>query len=176
MNLHQQPKKELIINEILVMREHQNPNIVNFLDSYLVGDELWVGSSCYFVKNDKREAGTCKDTCYCRKKYLIYILYKNSFLQYDWDHHHPISPHSLPPLSPPLSPLPLYPLPVSRPPPPLIPIAPVHPPSVVLPFSYVAKRWSGMANCVLPWWDCTVWSGSTLFAQTYLLENLGSLR
>lgn len=42
MNLHQQPKKELIINEILVMREHQNPNIVNFLDSYLVGDELWV--------------------------------------------------------------------------------------------------------------------------------------
>ena len=42
MNLHQQPKKELIINEILVMREHQNPNIVNFLDSYLVGEELWV--------------------------------------------------------------------------------------------------------------------------------------
>ncbi|KAL4220382.1 Serine/threonine-protein kinase PAK 3 [Mactra antiquata] len=42
MNLSQQPKKELIINEILVMREHQNPNIVNFLDSYLVGEELWV--------------------------------------------------------------------------------------------------------------------------------------
>lgn len=44
MNLSQQPKKELIINEILVMREHQNPNIVNFLDSYLVGEELWVRS------------------------------------------------------------------------------------------------------------------------------------
>ncbi|XP_041353526.1 serine/threonine-protein kinase PAK 3-like [Gigantopelta aegis] len=42
MNLSQQPKKELIINEILVMREHQNPNIVNYLDSYLVGEELWV--------------------------------------------------------------------------------------------------------------------------------------
>ena len=45
MNLSQQPKKELIINEILVMRENQNPNIVNYLDSYLVGEELWV--RCY---------------------------------------------------------------------------------------------------------------------------------
>ncbi|XP_069748962.1 serine/threonine-protein kinase PAK 3 isoform X2 [Narcine bancroftii] len=42
MNLQQQPKKELIINEILVMRENKNANIVNYLDSYLVGDELWV--------------------------------------------------------------------------------------------------------------------------------------
>ncbi|KRX90112.1 Serine/threonine-protein kinase pak-1, partial [Trichinella pseudospiralis] len=42
MNLAQQPKKELIINEILVMRENKHPNIVNYLDSYLVGEELWV--------------------------------------------------------------------------------------------------------------------------------------
>ncbi|CAK9293595.1 unnamed protein product [Gordionus sp. m RMFG-2023] len=43
MNLSQQPKKELIINEILVMRQNKHPNIVNYLDSYLVGgDELWV--------------------------------------------------------------------------------------------------------------------------------------
>ena len=42
MNLAQQPKKELIINEILVMRENKHPNIVNYLDSYLVTDELWV--------------------------------------------------------------------------------------------------------------------------------------
>ena len=34
--------QELIINEILVMREHKNPNIVNYLDSYLIGEELWV--------------------------------------------------------------------------------------------------------------------------------------
>ena len=44
MNLSQQPKKELIINEILVMRENKHPNVVNYLDSYLVGDELWVKS------------------------------------------------------------------------------------------------------------------------------------
>jgi serine/threonine protein kinase len=42
MNLSQQPKKELIINEILVMRENKHANIVNYLDSFLVGEELWV--------------------------------------------------------------------------------------------------------------------------------------
>ena len=35
--------QELIINEIIVMREYNQENIVNFLDSYLVGkEELWV--------------------------------------------------------------------------------------------------------------------------------------
>lgn len=42
MNLAQQPNKEFILNEILVMREHRHPNVVNYLDSYLVDNELWV--------------------------------------------------------------------------------------------------------------------------------------
>jgi len=43
MDLSHQPRKELIVNEILVMKESQHPNIVNFLESYLVkGNELWV--------------------------------------------------------------------------------------------------------------------------------------
>ena len=42
MNLEQQPKKDLIINEILVMKDSSHPNIVNFIDSYLCGGELWV--------------------------------------------------------------------------------------------------------------------------------------
>ena len=42
MNLEQQPKKELIINEILVMKGSLHPNIVNFIDSYLLLGNLWV--------------------------------------------------------------------------------------------------------------------------------------
>ncbi|KWU44276.1 Pkinase-domain-containing protein [Rhodotorula sp. JG-1b] len=43
MDLSHQPRKELIVNEILVMKESQHVNIVNFLDSFLVGgSELWV--------------------------------------------------------------------------------------------------------------------------------------
>lgn len=43
MNLNVQPRKELIINEILVMKDSQHKNIVNFLDSYLRGLlDLWV--------------------------------------------------------------------------------------------------------------------------------------
>ncbi|KAA3678911.1 uncharacterized protein DEA37_0009334 [Paragonimus westermani] len=40
MNLAQQPKKELIINEILVMQANRQANIVNYLDSYLVPTAL----------------------------------------------------------------------------------------------------------------------------------------
>ncbi|KAE9380731.1 Pkinase-domain-containing protein [Stipitochalara longipes BDJ] len=42
MNLEQQPKKDLIINEIIVMKESSHKNIVNFIDSFLVVGELWV--------------------------------------------------------------------------------------------------------------------------------------
>ncbi|KAG0653859.1 signal transducing kinase of the PAK [Rhodotorula mucilaginosa] len=42
MNLEQQPKQDLIINEILVMKESRHPNIVNYIDSFLVRGDLWV--------------------------------------------------------------------------------------------------------------------------------------
>ncbi|KAK9719102.1 hypothetical protein K7432_005023 [Basidiobolus ranarum] len=42
MNLEQQPKKDLIINEIVVMKESQHVNIVNYIDSFLWKGDLWV--------------------------------------------------------------------------------------------------------------------------------------
>lgn len=56
MDLTVQPHKDLLINEILIMKDSQHPNIVNFLDSYLRNNnDLWVimeymeGGSLYEV-------------------------------------------------------------------------------------------------------------------------------
>jgi len=42
MDLDKQPKKDLIINEIHVMQASRHINIINYVDSFLYKNELWV--------------------------------------------------------------------------------------------------------------------------------------
>ncbi|XP_039946936.1 serine/threonine-protein kinase PAK 3-like [Hirundo rustica] len=42
MALREEMSEELAANEILVMRDNRNPNIVTYLDSYLVNEEVWL--------------------------------------------------------------------------------------------------------------------------------------
>ncbi|KAL8725093.1 MAG: hypothetical protein Q9166_007567 [cf. Caloplaca sp. 2 TL-2023] len=77
MDLRNQPRKELIVNEIIVMKESSHPNIVNFLDSFLQegNNELWVvmeymegGALTDVIDNNKQitEAQistVCNETC-----------------------------------------------------------------------------------------------------------------
>lgn len=64
------PIQELIINEIIVMKEIKHPNIVNFVDSYLVGEaELWVSVVCIctksFTSTDVQYNGYAYNMCAC---------------------------------------------------------------------------------------------------------------
>ncbi|KAH6576467.1 hypothetical protein BASA61_005266 [Batrachochytrium salamandrivorans] len=42
MVMPRQPRKDMIVNEIMVMKECHHPNIVNYIDSFLVRESLWV--------------------------------------------------------------------------------------------------------------------------------------
>ncbi|CAB3397587.1 unnamed protein product [Caenorhabditis bovis] len=42
MNLKKQQRRELLFNEVSILREYHHPNIVQLFSSHLVNDELWV--------------------------------------------------------------------------------------------------------------------------------------
>uniref|UniRef100_S4RAZ6 non-specific serine/threonine protein kinase n=1 Tax=Petromyzon marinus TaxID=7757 RepID=S4RAZ6_PETMA len=42
MHLRKQQRRELLFNEVVIMREYHHENVVNMYNSYLVDDELWV--------------------------------------------------------------------------------------------------------------------------------------
>ncbi|XP_075452144.1 serine/threonine-protein kinase PAK 5 isoform X2 [Ascaphus truei] len=42
MDLKKQQRRELLFNEVVIMRDYHHENVVDMYNSYLVGDELWV--------------------------------------------------------------------------------------------------------------------------------------
>ena len=80
MDLSHQPRKELIVNEILVMKESQHPNIVNFLESYLVkNNELWVvmeymegGALTDIIENNSLEEDQISSICLEVRSYCLF--------------------------------------------------------------------------------------------------------
>ncbi|EME43165.1 hypothetical protein DOTSEDRAFT_72520 [Dothistroma septosporum NZE10] len=87
MDLRSQPRKELIVNEIIVMKESRHDNIVNFLDAFLQEEtfELWVvmefmegGALTDVIDNnpsitEEQIATICYETC----KGLIHLHAQN---------------------------------------------------------------------------------------------------
>lgn len=85
MELKMQPRKELIVNEILVMRESQHPNIVNFFGAYLRDeDDLWVvmeymegGALTDIINNNTLTEPLIATICYETCKGLQHLHQKN---------------------------------------------------------------------------------------------------
>ncbi|KAK7203476.1 Pkinase-domain-containing protein [Myxozyma melibiosi] len=85
MNLENQPRKELIVTEILVMKESQHPNIVNFLDAYLREPaDLWVvmeymegGALTDIIDNNTLNEAQIATICFETCKGLQHLHHKN---------------------------------------------------------------------------------------------------
>lgn len=79
MDLRNQPRKELIVNEIIVMKESSHPNIVNFLDSFLQegNNELWVvmefmeGGALTDVIDNNSHITEAQISTICNEVYLL---------------------------------------------------------------------------------------------------------
>lgn len=80
-----QPRKELIVNEITVMKESQHPNIVNFLEAYLCGhNDLWVvmefmegGPLTDIIENNTLTEAQISTICFETCKGLQHLHHKN---------------------------------------------------------------------------------------------------
>ena len=91
MNLEQQPKKDLIINEILVMKDSKHKNIVNFMDSYLRQGDLWVimeymeGGSLtdvvtFNLMSEGQISAVCREVCSSYRNWKLCLGPHLSFL------------------------------------------------------------------------------------------------
>jgi hypothetical protein len=70
-DLSHQPRKALMVNELLTMKGSQHPSIVTFLESYLVKNELWLvmeymegGALTDIIENNELEEDQISSICF----------------------------------------------------------------------------------------------------------------
>lgn len=80
MDLRKQQRRELLFNEVVIMRDYHHPNIVETYNSYLVEDELWVvmeylegGALTDIVTNSRMDEEQIATVCRQCLKALAYL-------------------------------------------------------------------------------------------------------
>lgn len=80
MDLRTQQRRELLFNEVVIMRDYHHPNIVEMYDSFLVDDELWVvmeylegGALTDIVTHSRMDESQIATVCYQCLKPLAYL-------------------------------------------------------------------------------------------------------
>lgn len=80
MDLRKQQRRELLFNEVVVMRDYHHPNIVEMYNSYLVNDELWVvmefmegGALTDIVTNSRMDEVQIATVCKACLKALAFL-------------------------------------------------------------------------------------------------------
>ncbi|CAJ0967882.1 unnamed protein product [Ranitomeya imitator] len=85
MDLRKQQRRELLFNEVVIMRDYQHANVVEMYKSYLVGEELWVmmeyvqgGALTDIVSQTRffKVATFCFDDCFAHSLHSLDELQK----------------------------------------------------------------------------------------------------
>ncbi|XP_074643970.1 serine/threonine-protein kinase PAK mbt-like [Tubulanus polymorphus] len=89
MDLRKQQRRELLFNEVVIMKDYHHPNIVDMYDSFLVGDELWVvmeflegGALTDIVTNTRMDEQQIATVCKSVLKALAF-LHSNGVIHRD---------------------------------------------------------------------------------------------
>ncbi|KAM9315702.1 serine/threonine-protein kinase PAK 5 [Gastrophryne carolinensis] len=80
MDLRKQQRRELLFNEVVIMRDYHHDNVVDMYNSYLVGDELWVvmeflegGALTDIVTHTRMNEEQIATVCFSVLKALSYL-------------------------------------------------------------------------------------------------------